>query len=170
MRKEEKKEQSVQKRVVDTNMYLAVIQEMLKEGKEIPLLITGNSMSPFLIHERDKVLLKQVNPPFHKGDIVFYRRKSGKYVLHRIRFVRHKKQEDKTVKREYYTIGDAQKTTEGPLLEEQIFGVVTAVCRKGKWLKPGDFLWEFFRKVWIRIVPFRYGILKLYRLVSFRKR
>lgn len=169
MKKEEKKEQFVQKRVVDTNMYLAVIQEMLKEGKEIPLLITGNSMSPFLIHQRDKVLLKQANPPFHKGDIVFYRRKSGQYVLHRIRFVRYKKQEDKTVKREYYMIGDAQKMTEGPLLEEQIFGIVTAAYRKGKWLKPGNFLWEFFRKVWLWAVPFRYGILKLYGLVSYGK-
>lgn len=36
--------------------------------------------------------------------------------------------------------------------------LVTAVRRKGKLLQPGSFWWDFFEKVWIRVIPLRPGI------------
>ena len=36
-----------------------------------------------------------------------------------------------------------------------MLAVVTAVRRKGKLLKQGSFWWDFFEKVWIRMVPLR---------------
>ena len=45
---------------------------------------------------------------------------------------------------------------------DQVIAVVTAVVRKGQRMAPGDFWWEFFEKVWIRMVPFRGLLRRLY--------
>lgn len=49
--------------------------------------------------------------------------------------------------------------------------LVTAVRRKGKLLQPGSFWWNFFEKVWIRVIPLRPGIVAAYSALTgaFRK-
>ena len=59
-------------------------------------------------------------------------------------------------------MGDAQNWIEGPIEQEQIFAKIIAVNRKGKWIRPGDFWWEFFEHVWIRMIPWRQTINKIY--------
>ena len=59
---------------------------LLSYGEQVPLVITGNSMYPFLRHGRDTVYLQKVQRPLKKGDMVLYRRKNGQYILHRIVF------------------------------------------------------------------------------------
>lgn len=44
---------------VDTAEYVSVLRELTEQGKEVSLLISGNSMSPFLIHERDYIYFKK---------------------------------------------------------------------------------------------------------------
>lgn len=144
-------------RTVDTKSYLDMMKGLLQEGKDVPVLISGNSMSPFLIHQRDTILLSPVKRPLKKGDMALYQRKTGQYVMHRICRVRKKEG-----RAEFYFIGDAQMDIEGPIGRGQIAGVVTAVQRKGKWLKPGSFWWEFFRLVWPRVIPMRKTIQKAY--------
>ena len=72
------------KRMVKAEEYIPVIRGLVEEGNIVPFLITGNSMSPFMIHERDTILLKKPEHPLKKGTMAFYQRKSGQYVLHRI--------------------------------------------------------------------------------------
>lgn len=139
-------------KVVDTRTYLSVMRELTEEGKEVSLVITGSSMAPFLIHGRDSILFKKPERELKKGDMVFYQRETGQYVMHRIRKVKPEG---------YYIIGDGQTAIEGPVSEKQIFAVVIKVCRKGKWLEAGDFWWEFFAHVWINIIPFRRIVDKL---------
>lgn len=155
-------EKNIPRKKVDTNTYMRAVKEMLREGQEIPLVITGNSMSPFLIHERDKILIRRADRPLKRGDMAFYQRITGQYVMHRIRFV---KQEKPGERERYYFIGDAQNITEGPIYKEQIFGEITAVCRKGRWIRPGDFWWEFFRTVWLRIIFLRRGLVAAYSIL-----
>ena len=145
-------------KTVDTQTFLDAVKEMVREGRDVPVTITGNSMSPFLVHGRDRVLLSRITRPLQKGDMVLYQRKGGQYVMHRIRRIDRRRNE-------YYMIGDAQAVTEGPLAEGQIAAVVTSVCRKGKWLKQGDFWWEFFRGLWLNMVPFRRPVLQVYALI-----
>lgn len=49
--------------------------------------------------------------------------------------------------------------------------LVTAVRRKGKLLQPGSFWWNFFEKLWIRVIPLRPGIAAAYSALTgaFRK-
>ena len=71
---------------------------------------------------------------------------------------------------QYYMVGDAQTQIEGPLEREQIFAIITKVKRKDKWIGPGDFWWEFFEKIWIRIVPMRRFLVRVYGVICKVKR
>lgn len=143
-------------RKVDTNEYISVLRELTEEGKEVSLLIAGSSMSPFLIHERDYICFKKPERELRKGDMVFYQRKTGQFVMHRIWKVKSEG---------FYIVGDAQTEIEGPVEREQIFAIVTRVKRKDKWIKTGDFWWEFFEKVWINLVPVRRVLVWAYGIV-----
>ena len=145
-------------KVVDTREYVSVLRELTEEGKEVRMTIAGSSMNPFLIHERDSICFRKPDRELKRGDMVFYQRLNGAYVMHRIW---------KAAPEGYYIVGDAQTEIEGPVRREQIFAIVTKVCRKGKWLGPGDFWWEFFEHVWIRLVPWRRKLMTGYAV--FRK-
>lgn len=119
---------------------------LLEETETVPLVITGSSMTPFLVHGRDTVYLSRPEEPFRRGDMLLYRRNSGAYVLHRVYRVEGER---------FTMVGDAQTVLEPGIRREQILARVTAVRRKGKLLRSGSFWWEFFEKIWIRLVPVR---------------
>lgn len=144
-------------RNVDTRMYVSMLRELVREGKEVSMLITGSSMSPFLLSHKDTICFKAPWRPLRRGDMVFYERESGQFVMHRIYKLR---------KEGLYIVGDAQREIEGPVNPSQIFAVVTKVRRRGKWVEPGNFWWEFYEHVWIRLVVFRPIIFKFYALLS----
>ena len=122
--------------------------------KALPLIVSGSSMTPFLVSGRDTVYLSRLERPARRGDILLYLRDSGKYILHRVWRV----EKDGTLT----IVGDAQTELERGIREDQIIAVVTSVVRKGKRMGPGDFWWEFFEKIWIRMVPLRYLVWRLY--------
>ena len=141
---------------VDTREYVSVLREIAEEGKVVSMLIAGSSMAPFLCHNRDYIYFTKPERELRRGDMVFYQRDSGQYVMHRIYRVKHEG---------YYMVGDAQTQIEGPLRREQIFAVITQVKRAGKMIRPGDFWWEFFEHIWIRIVPARRIVTALYGML-----
>lgn len=144
----------MQERVVDVDEWMKTVRELLELGKEVPVLVTGNSMFPFLVHKRDTVLVKQAGCPLRKGEIVFYQRPSGQYVMHRIIRIDDGK---------LYLAGDAQTVVEGPLPDHCVFGEIIAVERKGKWIRQGDFWWDFFAGPWLVLRPLRGYILAVRR-------
>lgn len=132
--------------VMDTTALLDEVCEILPQAERVPLRISGNSMSPFLVHCRDTVYLCRVTRPLRPGDIVLYQRTNGAYILHRI----YRLEQDG-----YCMVGDAQTVLEHGVKKEQIRAMVVAAERKGHRQQPGTFWWEFFEKVWIRVVPLR---------------
>lgn len=124
----------------------------------LPLVVTGSSMVPFLVGGRDRVFLSRLSRPARVGDILLYRRGSGAYVLHRVYRVQQGS---------FTMVGDAQTELEPGIGEHQVIAVVSRAERKGRQLGPGDFWWEFFEKVWIRMIPFRRIAVKAYGI--FRK-
>ena len=113
-------------------------------------------MSPFLVHGRETICFGKPKRKLKRGDMVFYQRKNGQFVMHRIWKIKTEG---------LYLVGDAQQEIEGPIDEAQIFALVNRVKRKGKWIGPGDFWGEFFAKVWIRIVPLRRCVVKAYGVI-----
>ncbi|MDO4617454.1 MAG: S24/S26 family peptidase [Lachnospiraceae bacterium] len=139
---------------VDTYEYVSVLKELTEEGRRVNMLIAGNSMSPFLIHNRDYIYFEKPGRDLRKGDMVFYQRLTGQYVMHRICKV-HK---DGT----YDMVGDNQTDIERGIKRDQIFAVITQVKRKDRIIKPGDFWWVFFEKVWINMIPMRRLAVRMY--------
>lgn len=144
-------------RVVDTREYVSVLREIAESGKIVSLRIAGSSMSPFLAHGRDYIYFTKPDRELRAGDMVFYQRKNGQYVMHRI----YKKKPEG-----YYIVGDAQTEIEGPVDRGQIFALIIKVKRKDRIIRPGDFWWEFFEHVWIRMIPLRRPAVRIYSAVS----
>lgn len=138
--------ENIPRRVVDTAAYVEMLRGLTEEGHEVSMLVSGSSMSPFLIHLRDTIYFKKPDRPLRAGDMVFYRRDSGQYVMHRILRVRGDL---------YDIIGDAQTQVERGVRRDQIFGLVTRVRRKGRMIEPGSFWWTFFARVWAKVIPLR---------------
>ncbi len=146
---------------VDTREYVSVLRDIAEEGKVVSMLIAGSSMAPFLCHNRDYIYFTKPDREPRRGDMVFYQRDSGQYVMHRV----YKVKPDG-----FYMVGDGQTQIEGPLRRNQIFALIIQVKRKGKLICPGDFWWEFFEHVWIRIVPLRGAVTALYGIFAGKRR
>ena len=136
-------------------------EALLQQGAELPLVISGESMLPFLRPGRDTVYLKAPDAPLQRGDIAFYRRSNGVYVLHRVVRAEPGK---------YWFLGDAQCRAEGPLPAECVFARVTAVRRGKKLLRPESGTWRFFAGPWQKVTDHRPRLLRLYRLLFYRSK
>ena len=141
-------------RFVDIREYMPVLIEILREGKDVSILVSGSSMSPFLVDKRDTVIVSPPDSEFRRGDIVFYQRSNGQYVMHRV----HHVNKDGML----YIVGDGELVIEGPVEPMRVFGITKKVIRKGKLIDGKDFWWWFFEKIWIRLVPLRPMAHKLY--------
>lgn len=140
----------------DTRTYMEKFSALMAAGESLDLPVWGNSMNPFLVHGRDRVRLQAPNRPLKTGDIALYRRENGDYILHRIC----------AVKDGCYTmVGDAQTHREWGIRPDQIIAVALWAERKGRVQRPGSFWWEFFARIWVRIIPLRPGLVRLYLLL-----
>lgn len=146
------------KRVVEPEILVEQYRALLESGEveALPLVISGNSMSPFLVHGRDTVYLSRLTRPVRRGDVLLYRRQSGDYILHRVYRVEAGN---------LTMVGDAQMVLEAGIKAEQVIAIMTGATRKGKRQGPGCFWWEFFEKVWIRVLPARRVLRRTYTAV-----
>lgn len=140
-------------RSVDIDEIIRDYKSLLEDVEMLPLRVSGNSMSPFLRHGKDTIYMSKITEELKKGDIVFFTRINGQHVLHRICRVN-----DGT----YDIIGDGQNVIEPGIRREQIFAIVNQVERNGRILKKGTFIWDFFQKVWIRVIPLRPYLRRIY--------
>ena len=126
---------------------------LLDAGALVPLRVTGHSMSPFLRHGRDTVYLRSpaVHPP-KAGDVLFFRRADGRWILHR--FCRLDESGGLVMN------GDAQTWFE-TIAPEQVFGVVEQVGRGDRQPVPAR-RWdrELARIAWEGLRPVRPWLLR----------
>ena len=98
-----------------------VMLEAFEQNLSFTFPIAGTSMQP-LLHTGDAVKLVKTDK-YQKGDIVFYLRDNGQYILHRIRRV-HKKNNS------YDMVGDHQTALEKGVKYNQLIGVVQSYTLK----------------------------------------
>ena len=144
-------------RVVDPEELMTQLPQLLELAESVPLIITGNSMAPFLRHGRDTVYLSKITQPPKRGDIVLFRRRSGGYVLHRICRERNGM---------YDFVGDGQLEIEEGICPDQLLAEVKTVRRKGRLLREGSLCWVFYEKVWLGLLPVRPLICRVHSRVS----
>lgn len=107
---------------VDAQLLGQVIAQTVAEGGSFVLTITGNSMRPWLKPGVDRVRLAKAGT-VREGDVVFFRRITGEYVLHRV--IR--------VEGETLTVnGDSQEWTE-KIGRNQVLAVAEAFYHGDQW-------------------------------------
>ena len=143
-----------------------VMQEHLLAGQEVVLTVTGNSMSPFLRHRRDQVVLVAADPmALQPGDVPLIRRDDGRFVLHRIverddgiactRWGCKKTYPSAVSDLRYTLLGDAQWDLEKDVRPDQILAVATAFIRKGRRWDCASAAYRRNRLRWHRLLPLR---------------
>ena len=96
------------------------IEASIKDGGQFVLYPRGKSMNPTIYEGKDCVVLKEIKEP-RQFDIVLYRRKDGKFVMHRIMKIKNGK---------YTMCGDNQYEFEKGLERDQLLAVVTEVRKE----------------------------------------
>lgn len=100
--------------------YDSLIREVLASGGEFRLYPRGTSMLPLLRQGTDSVALRALNRSPQKNDILFYQRRDGSYILHRV----------KEVTPQGMTMwGDNQTMLEYGVTEDQIIGYAARIFR-----------------------------------------
>ena len=161
----EKMRNIIARRVSNESLF-ALARELFSMGKKIKFVVAGNSMYPFIRHNRDMVTLAETSfDDIKVCDIVLtYDEQREKYILHRV----VRKNADS-----YYMVGDAYTQLEGPYSPDALIGVVTEICRVS-WdgnekLIAGSF-YRLLAWFWLFVRHFRPVIFKLYYFVRRRKR
>ena len=127
------------------------IEALLREGKTIQIFPQGYSMYPMFVPGRDEALIAAADTDkLRRGDVVLYRRKSGILVLHRIYRRKGKA---------FYMVGDHQREVEGPVLAEQIKGILVAFVRRGKLIKTQNPVYLAASHIWLILRPVRLPIM-----------
>ena len=152
-----------------------IMTECMEQRQEVVLTITGNSMSPFLRNKKDQVVLTACDPTaLQPGDVPLYRRRSGRYVLHRI------VERDDGVSRTRYGVdeplpsrcdslrftmlGDAQWQEEPGIAPNQIVAVATAFISRGKRWECDSEAYRSNRLRWHRLLWLRPLLVRVYHL------
>ncbi len=120
-------------------------QPILAAGGQVTLAVTGSSMLPYLRQGRDRVRLTALSRPPRRGDIIFFRRLTGGWVLHRVL----RRTADGCV-----VCGDAQLQAEA-VKREQIAAVVVAVERAGRDIAANSLRFRAWGGIRIALRPIR---------------
>lgn len=134
--------------------YEGLIREVLASGGEFRLYPHGISMLPLLRQGRDSVSLRRVDSPIRKGDILFYQRPDGSFVLHRVRAV---KPDGLTM------MGDNQTLPEPGVSPDWVIGRVTRIFRDDKEVICDGQRYRWYLRLWQFTIS-RGLLLKLYHL------
>lgn len=102
-----------------------LIREMLESDGSVSFVSSGVSMLPTLRDRKDTVTLVKPPEKLKKGDVPFYKRDNGGYVLHRVLYVNESNGT-------YVMRGDNQWVNEYNIRQDQIIGVLSEFTRNGK--------------------------------------
>ena len=58
-------------KMMDTRAYVGMLKELVEQGREVRMVISGSSMAPFLIHGRDSIFFRAPERELWKGGIFF---------------------------------------------------------------------------------------------------
>ncbi|MBM6882838.1 S24/S26 family peptidase [Bacteroides caecigallinarum] len=144
----------MKKLVMPNEIILGEVERLLSQGTMVTINTKGCSMLPFIVGERDSVVLKSYGEP-RIGDIALAHLDNGVYVLHRIINI----SDDGFVT----LMGDGNiRGTENCHIS-RLCGKAVTVVRKGKRCNPDSGSWRLMYIVWRKLLPVRRYLLAIYR-------
>ncbi len=126
-----------------------ILAEKLKDGKTFSFCAEGVSMHPYIKGGKDIVTLGPVTEKLKKDDVVFYQRKNGQFVLHRIIKI--------SDSNDILLCGDNQFLIEKGISKDQIFALLLKVEKDSRIISPEDFK----SKLWCKFLPLRRFSLRI---------
>lgn len=141
---------------IPLSVLMPEIIRLIREGHTVTILLKGNSMRPFLCHNRDKGIFGK---PEHikVGDPVLALIDGHRYVMHRIIDISG---DDVTLQ------GDGNMSTEHCKMAD-VKALAFAFVRKGR-KKPDTIYglkWRLYSFFWTRLTPFRHQLLMVHHMI-----
>ena len=142
-----------------------LVRMQLESGGKATIVVSGNSMHPMLRHHRDSVTMEKITDFAKAGDVLFYQRNPGKYVLHRVVRV--------SAPGEYICSGDNQCDHE-QVRHHQVIARVTGFTNRGRQISCEDlgyriYTWCFVKFMFLR-APYIWVRRAMGRLVKTMKK
>lgn len=136
---------------------IPIISSFFDEGKNVIITAVGNSMAPFIRNQKDGIVLTAyMGQTLKVGDMAFYKRSDGHYVLHRI--------VDIANDGSFTMLGDNQLTEETGIKQGQVIALPVAILRGKKTLDLQSKKYQKYSKFWAKSVFFRRVHIKLFSL------
>ena len=148
--------ENTQKKKISLKEIYPEIKDKIDNGGTVKLPITGISMRPLLVWGRDMVDVVKCEKA-KKGDIIFYLRDNGQFVLHRIVGIDGKG---------YILCGDNQWHLEYGIEDRHIIGVVNSITRKGKTFDMTNVPYRIYSSLWMAILPIRKYVIPFIRKIK----
>lgn len=146
-----------QKRIIPNEVLLPEVARLISEGHTVTLIIRGNSMNPFLVDRRDRIVVGPfTETDLQPGAVVLARESLGRIVFHRI--IRRNGQE-------LTLLGDGNlKVTEQTNIAD-VMGIMVAAIRKDKEYPCSGRIWQRYSFWWIKMMPIRRWLLAIFRRI-----
>lgn len=144
----------------DMNTLYPIIEEAISRGKDIKIKISGYSMFPLVASRRDSVVLTKAEK-IKKGDVPFFRREDGSFILHRVVGIKNGA---------YKMRGDFELKIEYPVYPEQVVAVAKGFYRKDRYIACDSFLYKLYKTIWMNTALVRTIMLKIIAIIAIKKR
>lgn len=128
-------------------------EEYLENNEKLIYRNTGTSMLPLLKQGRDFFIVEKVNNrPLRKYDVILYKRKPDKYVLHRIIKIKDGK---------YIIRGDNCINKEYGITDDDIIGIMTGFIRKDRQHSTCEFSYKLYSVCHCALSPLRILLFRI---------
>lgn len=146
----------MKKVVLPNEILLPEVVRLLKEDERVTLRVKGNSMLPFIVGERDSVVLGPVRT-LKKGDIVLAQLADGRFVIHRIIAIGDNR---------IALMGDGNSYATENCIRKDVSGIVVKIIRNGKVIECESLSERSRVKLWNYLKPVRRYMLAVYRRIK----
>lgn len=134
-------------------LLLAEVASLLADGHEVTLPVKGRSMYPFVVGDRDSVVLRRAGN-IRVGDVVLARLADGSFVLHRV---------CRMAGGEVTLRGDGNVAGVEVCSLQDICGRACAIVRRGRTVWCDSRSERFRVGAWRVLFPFRRVLLAVFR-------
>lgn len=145
------------KKNLPNDLLIPEVAEFIRQGRTVTLTARGNSMNPFIVDRRDRVVLSPcTDAQLQPGAVVLALTDDHRYVLHRI----VRRQGDELTLLGDGNLRQTERTDTG-----RVIGLLTAVIRKGRTYPTDGAVWLRYSRWWRRLTPARRWLLAIYRRI-----
>ncbi|MDR1518044.1 MAG: hypothetical protein LBS52_08140 [Dysgonamonadaceae bacterium] len=144
-------------KVFPNDVFFEEVIARVNEGEHVYIHAKGYSMTPFILNNKDKVVLaKPDETSVAKGNILLVRLNNGRFILHRVESVSG----DEIVLR-----GDGNVSGREHCRRENVLAEVAGIIKNNRSIKKGSPRWKRYERLWPSNSLARRILLMIYRKI-----